>query len=126
MGKQTEVNRLAEATFMLWVFMAISNNNRRRLDVAESLSASWGAGVDSAPVIFKARIGRCARSCASPCMPRCVWLCLAHVFGGYLSQKDLCCEHTASLEVPLPACSAWHGSGPSLAFPCNTDLLRDT
>lgn len=64
MGKQTEFSRLAEVTFMSWVFMAIITNNRRRLDVAESLSASWGAGADSARVIFKARIegGACAHT----------------------------------------------------------------
>lgn len=47
MGKQMEFNCLAEVTFMLWVFMAIITNNRKRLDVAESLSAGWGAGTDS-------------------------------------------------------------------------------
>lgn len=82
MGKQTEFNCLAEVTFMSWVFMAIITNNRRRLDVAESLSASWGAVADSAPVIFKARIGGCACAHTSLHVPRCVWLCLVHVFGG--------------------------------------------
>jgi len=48
MGKQTEFKCLAEVTFMSWVFMAIITNNRGRLDVAESLSAGWGAGADSA------------------------------------------------------------------------------
>lgn len=43
-----EFNCLAEVTFMLWVFMAIITNNRKRLDVAESLRAGWGAGTDSA------------------------------------------------------------------------------
>lgn len=74
MGKQTELNCLAEVTFVFWVFMPIITNNRKRLDVAESLSAGWAAGAYSAHqhVIFRARLGWCMCTRIPVCAKMCV------------------------------------------------------
>lgn len=80
-----EFNCLAEVTFVLWVFMAIITNNRKRLDIAESLSAGWGAGTDSVNVCdLKSKDRMCACTHTPLQAPTCGGgLCLVPVFSGH-------------------------------------------
>lgn len=90
MGKQMELNCLAEVTFMLWVFMAIITNNRKRLDVAESPSASWGAGTDSVNVRdLKSKDRTCACTHTSLQVPTCVGDCAWSLYSVAIPERPL-------------------------------------
>lgn len=101
-----EFNCLAEVTFMLWVFMAIITNNRKRLDVAESLSAGWGAGTDSVcQCVWSLKQGQgvCLYTHIPACTQVCVKLCLVPVFSGH-SRKAFAGRHQFHTLIPT---STW-------------------
>lgn len=91
-----EFNCLAEVTFVLWVFMAIITNNRKRLDIAESLSAGWGAGTDSVNVCdLKSKDRMCACTHTPLQAPTCGGIVLGPCVQ-WPFQKGLCCTTSIS------------------------------